>query len=176
MGLALTLAVLMVLSLTIPAFAGSNPTVAITVTAEVVSITNDKDTWGIGTITVDAVVYFSATGTEDDDYSQIENTGNVAVDVEIQGTDIEGGDYDWTLSNTGTAGSETYALHANSEATPAVYDVIVKSESYTDICTNLAASGTYDWSMKFTAPTAFNAADDGLEKSSTVTLVATKHT
>jgi len=172
-ALSLVLAVLLTLGLVGPALAG-NPTVAITVTAEVVSITNTESVWGIGTVAVDAVVYFSATGSQDDDYSQIENTGTVAIDVEIQGTDIEGGDYDWTLADA--AGSEIYSLYANNATTPTVYDKEVKDASYVDILTDLAADGTSDWSMKFTAPTAFNAADDGEEKSATITLVASKHT
>lgn len=168
----LLVAVTLLAMLVVPV-AAANPTVAITVTAQVVSITNTQSSWGIGTVALDAVVYFSATGSQDDDYSQVENTGSVAVDVEIQGTDIEGGDYDWTLA--AAAGSEIYSLHANSEGTPTVYDVEVKSSVYNDLTTNLAISGTYDWSLKFVAPTAFNAADDGAQKSSTLTLVASKY-
>ena len=171
-SLSLVLAVALLAMWAVPVFA-ANPTVSITVTAQVVAITNSQATWAIGVVDVDAVVYFSATGAQDDDYSQITNTGSVAVDVEIQGTDIEGGVYDWTLA--ATTGSEQYSLFANSEATPTVYDVEVKSSTYGDLTTNLAASGTYLWSMKFTAPTAFNANDDGNEKTATVTLVASKY-
>ena len=173
-ALSLVLAVALLASFVVPV-AAANPTVSITVTAEVVAITNTQASWGIGTVAVDAVVYFSATGVQDDDYSQITNTGSVTVDVEIQGTDIEGGVYDWTLATA--AASETYSLYANKQATPTVYDVEVKSSVYGDITAagGLAALGTNDWSMKFTAPTGFNAADDGAEKSATVTLVASKH-
>lgn len=175
LGLGLVLAVALLVAFAAPAMA-ANPTVSITVTAEVVSITNTQSTWGIGTVVVDAVVYFSATGAQDDDYSTITNTGSVTVDVEIQGTNFEGGSYDWTLATA--AGSETYSLYANKQATPTVYDVEVKTSSYNDItaAAGLAADGTNTWSMKFTAPTAFNANDDGNEKTATVTLVASKHT
>jgi len=177
LGLLLVVAAL-ALSLLVPPLTASavNPTVTITVKAQVVSITNTQNSWDIGTILVNAVVYFSAAGTQDDDYSQITNTGNVTCDVEIQGVNIEGGSYDWTLATT--AGSEQYSLYANKQATPTVYDVEVKSSSYVDItaAAGLAALGTNDWSMKFTAPSAFNASDDGAEKSATVTLVASKHT
>ena len=169
LGLSLVLAVALLGVLAVPAFA-ANPTVAITVTAQVVSITNSQATWGIGVVDLNAVVYFSATGAQDDDYSRITNTGSVNVDVEIQGLDIEGGDYDWTLATA--AGDQTYSLYANKQATPTVYDVEVKKAGYSDICTALAPAGTNDWSMKFTAPSAFNAADNGAEKSTTVTLVA----
>jgi len=173
-ALSLVLAVALLVVFALPAGA-ANPTVSITVTAQVVSITNSEDTWAIGTVAADAVVYFSATGAQDDDYSQITNTGSVTVDVEIQGTNIEGGDYDWTLASA--AGSEQYSLYANKQATPTVYDVEVKTSSYVDITAagGLAADGTNDWSMKFTAPTAFNANDDGNQKTATVTLVASLH-
>lgn len=151
----------------------ADPEVAITVTAQVISVTNTQATWGIGNIVPDDVVYFSATGSQDDDYSQLNNTGNVAIDVEIQGENIEGGDYDWTLATA--AASETYSLYANDDATPTVYDIEVKSSAYNDLTGNLAVDATADWSMKFTAPTAFNAADDGAEKSATITLVASKY-
>lgn len=169
-ALSLVLTMVLLTLFAVPAGANGNPTVSITVTAEVIAITNTEDTWEIGVVAVDAVVYFSATGEEDVDYSRITNTGSVAVDVEIQGTNIEGGDYDWTLATT--TGSEQYSLYANKQATPSTYDVEVKSSAYADIVTGLAAGGTNDWSMKFTAPTAFNASDDGAEKSATVTLVA----
>lgn len=169
----LLVAVTLLTVLVVPV-AAANPTVSITVTAQVVSVTNTQSSWGIGTVALDAVVYFSADGNQDDDYSQIENTGSVAIDVEIQGTDIEGGDYDWTLATA--AGSEQYSLYANDDGTPTVYDIEVKSSAYADLKGNLAVNATADWSMKFTAPTAFNAADDGNEKSATVTLVASKYT
>ena len=170
-GLSLVLAVVLLVGFTVPLTA-ANPTVSITVTAEVVSITNTQSTWAIGTVALDAVVYFSTDGAQDDDWSQIENTGSVACDVEIQGTNIEGGDYDWTLA--AAAGDQTYSLYTNGDG-EATYDIEIKSSSYTDITTNLAADGTVDWSMKFTAPTAFNAADDGEQKTATVTLVASKY-
>lgn len=172
LGLSLVIVVALLLAVPLATMA-DNPTVAITVTAEVVAITNSKATWAIGNVAVDAVVYFSTDGTQDDDWSQITNTGSVACDVEIQGTDIEGGDYDWVLAPA--AASETYSLFANTQGAPTVYDVGVNSSSYNDITTDLAADATFDWSMKFTAPSAFNAADDGNEKSATVTLVASKH-
>jgi len=171
-ALSLVLAVALVVAFTAPAFA-ANPTVSITVTAELVAITNSKATWGIGTVAVDAVVYFSTDGTQDDDWSRITNTGSVAVDVEIQGTNLTGTP-NWTLA--ATTGADQYTLFANKQATPTVYDVEVKTSSYVDIVTGLAAAGTNDWSMKFTAPSSFGGTEDGNEKSGTVTLVASKAT
>jgi len=133
-------------------------------------ISNDPATWNIGHVQAGNVKYFSANGEQDDDYALITNTGGVAVDVQIQGLDIEGGSYDWTLGSS--AGDQTYSLYANSEASPTVYDIEVKKADYSYLCEDLAVEGTYNWSMKFTAPTALNPADDGLQKSTTITLVA----
>jgi hypothetical protein len=177
LGLSLVLAVLMLVGLTVPALAAGNPTVAITVTAQVISITNDKDAWAIGTVAVDTVVYFSTNGAENDVWSTITNTGSVTVDVKIQGTNIEGGAYDWTLATA--AGNQTYSLYANLAATPTVYDVEVKNApTYSTItaAAGLTKTSTNKWSMKFTAPNEFNASDAGAEKTATVTLVASKHT
>jgi len=133
-------------------------------------ITNTQATWNIGHVQANDIRYFSADNTQDDDYALITNTGGVAVDVQIQGLDIEGGSYDWTLGSS--AGDQTYSLYANSEASPTVYDIEVKKADYSYLCEDLAVEGTYNWSMKFTAPTALNPADDGLQKSTTITLVA----
>lgn len=168
------LVVVMVITFLCPmAVFAADPEVAITVQAEFIGITNTQTTWTISTpMAVDAEVYFSATDAQDDDYSQIENTGNVAVDVEIQGTDLTGTP-NWTLATA--PGADTYSLYANLQATPTVYDVEVKKASYADICTNLAASGTNDWSMKLTAPSSFGGTEDGTAKTGTVTLVASRY-
>lgn len=179
--IALALVLVTILTLWAGPVGAANPTVTITVNAATVSITNSQDTWNItalvGAVNVDDVVYFSATGAQDDSYSQIENTGNVAVDVAIQGTDFNGGAYNWTLA--AATGAETYSLYANNVSGGGSYAVEVKSApAYEDITTNLAAEGsdTYDWSMKFTAPSAFDASDDGSAKTALITLVASEHT
>lgn len=154
------------------AVGATNPTVTITVSATVIAITNSQDTWVIGPVEVDNVKYFSADNLQDDTYSQINNTGNVAVDVQIQGTNITG-TYNWTLNTT--AGDKIYSLMANSEAAPATYDVEVKYSSYNNLTTNLTAADQYDWSLKFIAPSAFDAADDGTNKTAVITLVASKY-
>jgi len=172
-GLPLVLALVMLTAWAVPVGA-ANPIVQITVTARVISITNSEAAWNIGTIAVDSVVYFSATGAQDDDYSLITNTGSVAVDVVIQGTDFNGtvGGLDWTLANA--PGVETYSLYATNATIAPVYSIEVKKAGYATLCDNLAATGTdtMTWSMNFTAPSAFDAAEDGLSKNATVILVA----
>jgi len=174
-ALSLVLAVAMLLAVPVTAMA-ANPTVTITVNVATVSITTNKATWNItdlvGAVNIDDVVYFSTDGLIDDDWSLILNTGNVAVDIAIQGTDFNqaaGGGYNWTLA-TATA-AMTYSLYANYNGT-ATYNIEVKSSAYDDIRTNLAVSNNHNWSMKFTAPSSFNATDDGEAKTAVVTLVA----
>jgi len=167
------LAMALLVSFSVPAMA-SNPVVTITVKAQLLSITNSQATWDIGFVTVNNVKYFSADNAQDDDYSRITNTGNVAVDVALHGTDFVAANttFNWVLADT--AGDQTYSLYANKQATPTVYDVEVKKAAHANIVEGLAAAGTNDWSMNFTAPSAFHANDDGLEKSASVTLVASK--
>ena len=165
---ALLLAVLPTISVS-----AANPTVTMTVTAGTVSITCTQDTWALGYATVDEVIYWSANNEQDDDYAAVENTGTLPVDIEIQGVNFEGGDYDWTLASS--TGDQQYSLYANSDNGTATYDIEVKSSSYTDLTTDLGA-GLYYFSMKFTAPSAFNESDDLEQKTATVTLVASEHT
>lgn len=179
--IALALVLTAVFTLVAGPVGAANPTVTITVNAAMVSITNTQATWNItdlvGAVNVDDVVWFSADGTQDDDWSQIENTGNAACDIEIQGTDLEqdtGGAYNWTLA--AATGAETYSLYANNTSGGATYGVEVKTSAYNNITTNLAESNNWNWSMKFTAPSSFNVNDDGAAKTATVTLVASLHT
>lgn len=145
----------------------ADPEVSITITAHLVAITNTQNSFAVGVVEAsDGATKWGASDT----HSQVENTGSVAVDVELQGTDLEGGVYDWTLG--AAAGDKIYQLYANTEGAPTVYSIEIKSSVYTDLTTSLAADGTYDWSMEFTPPTIFDAADDGTQKSSTLTLVA----
>ena len=170
--LGLVLVTVIALSLVFPMAAlAADPEVAITITAELVAITNTQASFAVGTVEAgDGATKWGASDT----HSQVENTGSVACDIELQGTDIEGGVYDWTLG--ATAGDKIYQLYANTAGAPTVYSIEIKSSAYTDLTTNLAADATYNWSMEFTPPTIFDAADDGAQKSSTLTLVTSKYT
>lgn len=175
--LALALVLVAVLVLWAVPVAATNPTVTITISAQVVSITNSEATWAIGQVVVDESKYFSADNSQDDNYSTITNTGNVAVDIEIQGTNFVASNVslNWTLA--AAAGNQTYSLYANSGNGSATYDTEVKNAAaYNDIVANLAVDSTYVWSMNLTVPSWFNPEDDGASKSATITLVASKHT
>ena len=166
----------LVLGLLVPASTAlaANPEVAITVSAAVISITNTQATWAIGVVEVDEFKYFAVDpDVQDDDYSQIANTGNAAVDVEIQGTDLIGTTYDWTLAAAAT--NQTYSLYAISGNGTGAYNVeVTNAPAYNDLATSLAASDIWNWSMNLTIPDEFHVSDTGDAKSGTVTLVASK--
>jgi hypothetical protein len=153
----------------------TNPTVVMHVTAGIVSITNTEDAWELGHATVSQVKWFSADSkTEDDNYSTANNTGNLPVDIAIEGTDFTG-DYTWTLASIN--GTEEYCLYANSGNGTSTYNTQVKkAATYSNLVENLGVGCTYVWSMKFTAPDEFNASENYTEKTATVTLVASEHT
>jgi len=171
-GLSLVLAVALLVAFALPVSA-DNPVVQITVTAQVVSISNSQNAWAIGVVTLNDVKYFSANNAEDDDYSLVTNTGSVAVDVALDGTDFDGTDaLDWVLA--AAAGSEQYSLYANSGNGTATYNIEVDKSSTNFLVETLPVDGTYKWSMNFTAPSAFDASEDGEPKSASVTLVSSK--
>jgi len=168
-ALSLVLAVALLGAMAVPAFA-QNPTVSITVSARLISITNTKDVWAIGVVTVNDVKYFSTDNTQNDTWSEIENTGNVAVNIAILGTDFVAGNttFNWVLADT--AGDQTYSLFANTDGT-GTYNIEVKKAAPNTLKAGLAKGGKHTWSMNFTAPSAFHVDDDGLDKAASVTLV-----
>ena len=133
--ISLVLVVAMLLIGVMPVSA-ANPTVTMTVTAGIISITNTQNTWALGSAILSEIIYFSATNAQDDDYSTVNNTGNLAVDVEIQGTNFVGGGFDWTLA--AASGDKEYSLYVNSDnGSGAAYDIEVKSSAYNDLTTCL---------------------------------------
>lgn len=102
----------------------------------------------------------------------ITNTGTVAIDVAISGTDATGGNDTWTLSDTATAGENTYGLKSGTDTN---YDVIVKkTASYNTLASNIAVSGNQSWGMDLYAPTSVT--DYELQvMTATVTLIITEH-
>jgi len=170
LGLSLVLAVLLALGFVVPAMAG-NPTVTIYVSAKVVSISNSQATWNITVVAPNAVAYFSANNLQNNTYSQITNTGNVAVDVTPQCTDFVASNvsYNWELDTN--AGDQAYSLYFNTEAGADTYNVEI-DEDGTAWINELAVDDIYDWSAKFTAPTVFHVDDDGSYKQATITLVS----
>jgi len=80
-------------------------------------ITNTPDTWSIGTIDVNTAVCTAI------DNFTIENTGTGAVDITIQGTDLDnGGSTAWDLADDGVSDTNVYGLWAGLDGDFAVYE------------------------------------------------------
>jgi hypothetical protein len=80
-------------------------------------ITNTPDTWSIGTIDVNTAVCTAI------DHFTIENTGTGAVDITIQGTDLDnGGSTAWDLADDGVSDTNVYGLWAGLDGDFAVYE------------------------------------------------------
>ena len=98
-------------------------------------------------------------------YFTLSNDGNIQVDTQIQGEALSGtGATDWALG--AAAGADTYALKAGTDA---AYDITVATTA-TDFELDLAASGSEDFGLEFTAPTSITDAND--VKSGDVTVSA----
>jgi len=114
------------------------------------------------------VVETSQTYTTGLDYFTVTNNSGGAVSITIKAIDFTGGN-GWTLSDTATPGATTAGLKAGLEGGD--YTIVVKKSSpYNTLKSGLADSATQKWGLKLYAPTSFN---DGVQKSTTVTLTAT---
>jgi hypothetical protein len=117
----------------------------------------DFGTLGVSTTADTGLTYFTIT-----------NTGTCTVDITIRGTDMTGGGYTWTLSDTATPGDMIYGMKAGLEGGD--YTIIVKkSTPYNTLKSGLAVSGTQKFGLKLYTPTSFS---DGNAKSGTITLTA----
>jgi len=83
-------------------------------------------------------------------------------------TDLTGGTT-WTLSDTATAGANTYGLKVGISS----YSIIVKkTAAYNSLVSNLAAAASQSFGIQFLAPTSFS---DGVMKTGTLNLIITAH-
>ncbi len=99
------------------------------------------------------------------------NTGTVSLDATIEGTDAVGGGDTWTLSDTGTPGTNTFGLFAGISS----YDVTVKkTEPYNTLISNLDVSSNQTWGLSLYMPTAVSGYDGQL-MSCNVTLHISAH-
>jgi len=131
-------------------------------------ITNTPDNIDFGILEV------NTTGNTAINYFTIENIGNCAVDVTIQGTNATGGDDTWELSDTATPGENIYGLYAGLDDDDDLFDVIVKkTATYNTLVSDLAEDATQDWGLKIYVPTSLSGYD-GQEMTGTITLVASE--
>jgi hypothetical protein len=104
------------------------------------------------------------------DAFEMYNAGAVAIDATIAGEDLVGG-IDWTLSDTCTAGNNTYGLKAGING--GSFNVTIKkTPTYNLLITDLAALSSQKFGIQMYSPTDFS---DGVVKTATVTLTITAH-
>jgi hypothetical protein len=129
-------------------------------------ITNDPSTWSVNSGSPVATSSEYATGLT---HFTVTNNSGGDVDITISGTDMTGGGYTWTLSDTATAGDMSFGLKAGLSGGD--YTIIVKKNSpFNTLVSSLADEGTQDWGLKLYTPTSY---DDGYTKTGTVTITAT---
>jgi hypothetical protein len=101
-------------------------------------------------------------------YFTITNTGNCAVDVTIQGTDMTGGGYTWVISDTATPGNMIFGMKAGLDDADDLFDVVVNTTANAFV-SDLPEATTQAWGLKIWTPTSY---DDGNLKTGNVTLTA----
>ena len=123
---------------------------------------DDPDTYNFGNLAPGGI---GETGLA---YFTVENYGEGAIDVSIRATDMTGVGTDWDLSDTATAGADTYGLYAGVSGD--AYNIVVRETSpYNNLIAGLATSGSQDWGLQIQAPTSMS---DFNAKSGNVTLTA----
>jgi hypothetical protein len=125
-------------------------------------ITNLPDSYDFGILEVGTTAQTTIS------YFTLNNTGTCDISATIQGTDMEGGGFTWTLSGTATPGDMIYGLKVGLDDADDFFDVVVNTTANAFV-TNLPASTSQAWGLKIWSPTSY---DDGNLKTGNVTLTA----
>ena len=168
----LTLALMLVLSFSMPVFAQSTADVTVTATPTYISISNtptsealgslatNSTTWAIGTAPADPLTDAGCTFT-------VTNDGNVAENITIKATNFTGG-VGWTLAST--VGVDTVVMKAGKSGDAQSAMVVVMPTGGANFISALAVNGTMKWEFNLSTGTF----TDGVEKSTTITLTASQ--
>jgi len=175
----LSLAVIMLLSLTIPTLAATTATVTITATPEYLAITisNAPVTWAIGAIAEATTVYWTADTlvpaeplVDGDMKETLTNTGSVTSDITVACADFTGG-VGWTMSADETPAANEINLRTGVTGMANLAAMIQTVNAPAEITDSLAAAGTIMVCMILETGTF----GDGVAKSGTVTFTIAKH-
>ena len=167
----IVLIALVVLLVPSTAYAATTQDVTVTATPSYVSISNaptsealgmlteSSTTWATGTPPADPLVDVGCTFT-------VTNNGSVAVNIAITATNFTGG-VGWTLAST--VGLNQVVMKAGKSGDAHSAMVTVLTTGGANFISSLAAAGTKKWEFNLATGT-YN---DGVAKSSTITLTAT---
>ena len=135
-------------------WAGTSDSITVTVSlTEEVSVSLDLNTWNIGPVIL--------SGTSGPETFTATNDGNVAIDIDIAGTDAAGG---WLLA--AAAGSDAFAVDVNSSFPLSTSDQALDS--------NVGTGATSGIDLTYGAPTA-DTKGGGVDQSFSVTVSASKY-
>ena len=161
----LLLALVLMLSFSVPALAATNADVTVTATPTYVGISVSPTTYGFGIVAASGAPSTTTT------YFTIANSSSVATNNTIAvTTSTWSGGVTWTHSDTATAGADTAGMKANKGGTWGTGDVIVQYTTPQTLAASQAATTNWSFGLQLLAPTSFS---DGVEKSVTVRVTAT---
>lgn len=176
--LSVALAVVLVLSIGLPVLAATSQDVSVTATPTYIALTNSEASWAIGAVDVSSTYWWTTDGNApapepfeaDDMKSTIQNTGNVAEDIDIKCANFTGG-AGWTLSADDTPAEGEISLRAGITGTTNETSMIQVVNGDNELKGNLASTATIKWCMELETAATFV---DGDVKTGIVTLTATE--
>lgn len=173
----LTLALMLLAASAVPVFAATTQTVTVTATPEYVALTNSEDSWAVGNVAESSTYWWTDDSNapadpfvDGDMKSTITNTGSVAEDVDIKVAAFTGG-VGWSISTDDSPGEDEVSLRAGITGTANEAGMVQVITTDEELVSDLAAAATKKWCMELETGTF----TDGVAKSGTVTLTASKH-
>jgi hypothetical protein len=162
--LSILIALVLIMTLAVPALAATDADVTVTATPSFIAIADNQSSYDFG------VVASSSTPYTPTDWCAITNTSSVQTDITIAvTTSTWSGGVTWTHSDTSTPGEDTAGLKANRGGSWGTGDVIIKYDTPNYIYEDCPATTNFAYGLKLWAPTSFT---DAVQKEITVRVSA----
>ena len=170
------LALVLSIGTAVPALAATTADITITATPTYIAMTlsNDPNTWAIGTVAENTTYYWTADDlvpaeplADGDMHETITNTGSVAEDIDISCGNFTGG-VGWTLSADDSPGANEVNLRAGITGMATRAAMVQVTNAPIELKDALAASGTVMMCLELETGTF----TDGVAKSGITTLTA----
>jgi hypothetical protein len=161
--LGVLLAVVLVLGISVPAFAATTQDVTVTALPTFLSISNAPSSYAFGAVAA------SGTPATTQGYFTITNGSSVNTDIAIASTSANWtGGVGWVHSDTATAAADTAGLKCSNNTN--IFGTFVRAAAPEKIESNIPATKNPAWELKLYAPTSFA---DGALKTQVVRLTVT---
>lgn len=189
--LSLVLALVLILSVGIPALAADSQNVTVTATPLYLAITNDPATWtlngitGAGTISPDTIYYSNPLGDTtapaganvvdgECRFTVTCSAGATTCDLTVNCGNFAGGDANMNNSDTGANGATDYGAYSWYSGILYASKVVMKSAGSAELYSSgLAATATLKWGAEIETQT--NAWSGNSSSTATMTITATEH-